>query len=201
MYINYDIQIKEITKPGVVFETDDYKITSFALSHSKPCLGYVLEENTRPGIFYPDKAADLGIPRGPMWSALQHGNEVNLSDGRLIHPADVMGSARKGRKFGFVTDTLYKPSIAPLVRDSDLLVCEGMFADDMCDNAIEKKHLTAKQAAIIARDANVKKLGLIHYSPRYTYKELGRLLDEARSVFRDTFLTKDCQRVDLPYEE
>jgi ribonuclease Z len=201
MYINYNIEIKEITKPGVVFETDEYKITAFPLTHSKPCLGYVLEENMRPGIFYPDKASKLDIPRGPLWSALQHGNEVKLTDGRLIRPEDVMGAPRKGRKFGFVTDTLYKPSIVPPVRESDLLICEGMFADDMSDNAIEKKHLTAKQAGLIARDANVKKLGLIHYSPRYTYRELGRLLEEAQSVFRDTFLTKDCQRVDLPYEE
>jgi ribonuclease Z len=201
MYINYEIDVREITKPGVVYEADEYRVVAFPLHHSKPCFGYALEEFERPGIFYPERAGELGVPRGPLWSQLQHGSDVTLDGGRIVTPAQVMGLKRRGRKFGFVTDTLYKPTIAEPVAHADLLICEGMFADDMADNAVEKKHLTARQAGIIARDAGVKRLGLIHYSPRYTNRELCRLLEEAQSVFAKTFLTKDCQSIDLHYED
>ena len=77
-------------------------------------------------------------------------------------------------------------------------MCEGMFTSDLVESAREKKHLTAVQAATIARDGNVKRLGLIHYSPRYTEKDLKRLLEEARRVFPNTFLTRDLQGIDLP---
>ena len=93
------------------------------------------------------------------------------------------------------------PSIAKEVYGSDLLICEGMFADDVIDQAKEKKHMTARQAATIAKDGNVKKMGLIHYSPRYTDHELSLLLEEAQSVFKDTVLTKDRMVFDIPYED
>ncbi len=201
MYINYEIEIQEITKPGTVFEAEDYRVVAFPLQHSKPCIGYALEEYERPGVFHPELAQELNVPRGPLWSQLQHGSDVALADGTVIRPDQVMGAHRRGRKFSFVTDTLYKPSIAQNIEGSDILVCEGMFADDMSDNAVEKKHLTAKQAGLIAKEGSVKRLGLIHYSPRYTQKELVKLLSEAQSVFQDTFLTKDCQKIELHYEE
>jgi ribonuclease Z len=113
----------------------------------------------------------------------------------------VLGAKRQGRKFSFVTDTLYTPSIADEVRGSDLFICEGMFADDVADQALEKKHMTARQAAKLARAAQVKKLALIHYSPRYTDHDLSILLREAQSEFSDTVLTRDRMAFELPYEE
>ena len=91
-------------------------------------------------------------------------------------------------------------TIAPEVSGSDLLICEGMFADDLEESAKEKKHLTARQAGRIARDAGgVKKLGLIHYSPRYTERDLKVLLSEAKSVFPGTCLTRDRQTHPIPF--
>ena len=155
----------------------------------------------RPGIFYPEKALSFNVPRGPLWARLQNGNNVTLEDGSVVFPGDVMGPARKGRKIGYITDTAYKQGISDHVKESDLLICEGMFAGEMEEDAFEKKHLTAQQAALIAKEARVKKLGIIHYSPRYSFKELTILLKEAKKVFPDTFLTKDCQAIVIPYEE
>ena len=76
-----------------------------------------------------------------------------------------------------------------------------MFSDDLADTAAEKKHLTAGQAARIAREAAVKQLGLIHYSPRYSERELKKLLGEAREIFPESFLTRDLQHIGLPFEE
>jgi ribonuclease Z len=201
MYINYDIVVKEVEGGATILKADDYVIRTHPLSHTKQCVAYCLEENVRPGIFFPDKAAALGVPRGPMWSQLQDGQAVRLDDGSEVRPADVLGSPRKGRKFCFATDTVAAPGLADFARGADLFICEGMFAEELAETAAEKKHLTAAQAARIGRDAGVKSLGLIHYSPRYADRELKTLLAEAREVFPQSFLTRDLQHIPLPYED
>ena len=200
MYINYDIIVREIYEAGIIWQSDDYLIRAFPLKHTKMCFGYTLEESKRPGVFYPEKALALGVPRGPLWSELQSGKTVRLTERSSIEPSEVMGEPRSGRKFSFVTDTLYFPEIAQEVSNSDLLICEGMFEHALIESAVDKRHMTARQAALIARDAgNIKKLGLIHYSPRYADRELKILLDEAREVFPDTVLTKDRMRFPIEF--
>lgn len=199
MYINYPIVVKEITAPCIVHQGEDFYVRCFPLDHTKTCVGYTLEELDRPGEFNPAKAAELGVPMGPMWGKLQKGFSVETPDGRTVLPSDVMGEKRSGRKFSFVTDTLYKPSIAEEVRGSDLLVCEGMFEDELIDQAKEKKHMTASQAATVARDSNSKRMCLIHYSPRYTDKELPKLLEQARKIYPGAELSKDRMHIEIPY--
>ena len=201
MFINYPVVVKEITAPCIVHGGEGFYIRAFPLAHTKTCVGYTLEELDRPGEFSPEKAKALNVPMGPLWGKLQKGESVAASDGKIVKPEQVLGPARSGRKFSYVTDTLYKPSIANEVKGSDLLICEGMFEEALIDQAREKKHMTAKQAATIARDAGVKRMAMIHYSPRYTDRELAVLLDEARTIFPRTELTKDRMHFDIPYEE
>ena len=202
MYINYEIIVEEISSPGEVYRDRGFSVRAFGLKHSKPCYGYVFEEERRPGVFYPEQAKNLGIPEGPLWAQLQGGNPILLDDGSRVSPEAVLGPPRSGRKFSYVTDTMYTNGIAPEVGDSDLFICEGMFTEDLAESAYEKKHLTATQAARIAKDAGgVGKLGLIHYSPRYTEKDLQRLLEEAQSVFRPSFLTRDRKIVTIPFQD
>jgi ribonuclease Z len=192
MYINYEIIVKEITEPGVVFQGDGFHIRSFPLRHTKPCFGYTLEEYLRPGEFHPEKAEALGVPRGPLWSKLQGGETVKSANGADVRPQDVLGQPRLGRKFSFVTDSLAFPEIAPEVAGSDLFVCEGMFEQALAEDAHSKKHMTAVEAAqIAARSSGIKKLALIHYSPRYTEYDLKQLIKEAQGVFPDTVLSRD----------
>lgn len=199
MYINYPVIVKEITAPRIVHEGDGFYIRAFPLQHTKTCVGYTLEELDRPGEFNPEKAESLGIPRGPLWGRLQRGESVTLENGRTVEPGDVMGERRSGRKFSFVTDTQYIPSIADEVRGSDLLICEGMFDDSCAEQAKEKKHMTSRQAARIARDSNSARMAMIHYSPRYTDRELPVLLEQAREVFPAAELTRDRMVFDIPY--
>lgn len=201
MYINYPIVVKEITAPCIVHHGEDYYIRCFPLDHTKTCVGYTLEELDRPGEFNPEKALQLGVPVGPLWGQLQKGNNVQNSEGKTVRPEDVMGAKRSGRKFSFVTDTLYKNTIAKEVQGSDLLICEGMFEDELIDQAREKKHMTASQAATIARDANVKRMCMIHYSPRYTDKDLPKLLEQAKKIFPAAELSKDRMHIEIPYED
>jgi ribonuclease Z len=201
MYINYEIVVKEVEGGATLVQHEEYSITTHTLVHTKPCLAYCLEERMRPGVFFPDKAQALGVPRGPLWSRLQGGDDVSLPDGTTVRPEQVMGSERKGRKFCFATDTIAAPGLAEFARASDVFICEGMFSEDLADTAADKKHLTAAQAARVARDGCVKQLGLIHYSPRYSERELKKLLGEAREIFPETFLTRDLQHIEMPFEE
>jgi ribonuclease Z len=205
MYINYEIVVREISSRSTIWETEEFRIRAFPLRHTKPCFGYTLEEKLRPGEFHPEKAAARGIPMGPLWSRLQHGENVTAADGTIVKPEDVLGAPRGGRKFSFVTDSLAFPEIADEVAGSDLFVCEGMFERELVESAREKKHMTAEQAALIASAANatcpVKKLALIHYSPRYNEYDLKQLLNEARAVFPNTVLAKDRMVFPLEYED
>lgn len=201
MYINYPIIVKEITAPCVVHEGDGFYVRAFPLQHTKTCVGYTLEELDRPGEFNVEKAVSLGVKPGPLFGKLQRGEEITLENGKTVKPSDVMGEKRSGRKFSFVTDTLYLSSIAQEVKGSDLLICEGMFSDDCADQAKEKKHMTSRQAATIARDSNSKRMAMIHYSPRYTDKELPVLLEQAREVYPNAELTRDRMRFEIPFED
>lgn len=200
MFINYEIIVKEITEAGEVFAGEDFAIRSFALEHTKPCFGYAFEEAPRPGKFNPELAKQFNVPMGPLWAKLQHGEDVVNAHGETVTARQVVGAKRKGRKFSFVTDTLYMPHIADEVRNSDLFVCEAMFAKGLEADAKEKKHMTCTQAAQIAKDAAVKQMAMIHYSPRYTNADLKKNLADARSVFPQTILSKDGLFLPLDYE-
>ncbi len=201
MYINYPIVVKEIKEPGIVFSGQGFYVRSFPLDHTKTCVGYALEECDRPGEFKPEVAEKLNVPKGPLWGKLQRGESVLNSNGEEVRSEQVVGKSRRGRKFSFVTDTLYLPSIAQEVKGSDLLVCEGMFADDCADQAKEKKHMTSRQAGIIARNAEASRLSLIHYSPRYNDRDLDLLLSQAREEFPLAVLSKDRMRIEIPNVE
>ena len=201
MYINYEIIVKEIADPsipGEVFRGDDFSVYSFPLNHSKVCVGYKLIEDPRPGVFDPQKAEAAGVPRGPLWSHLQKGETVVNLRSETVRPDQVLGPPRRGCRFSFVSDTAYLPTIAGEVSDSDLFICEGMFTSDLTESAAEKKHLTAVQAAQIASEAGgIRQMGLIHYSPRFTNRDLQQLLNEAKAVFPQTFLTKDGMNLSI----
>ena len=205
MYINYEIVVKEIANPyvkQVVYQGDGFSVRTVPLTHSRTCVGYILEEDPRPGLFHPERAVEAGVPRGPLWGVLQGGSQVVLDDGSVVQPSQVMGEPRRGRKFSYITDTLPLPTIAPEVAGSDLLISEGMFEHALRDTAHSKRHMTAREAAQIAAEAGgVKQMGLIHYSPRYTDRDLKLLLREAQELFPNTFLSRDRQTIAIPYED
>ncbi|MBR1938263.1 MAG: ribonuclease Z [Spirochaetales bacterium] len=200
MYINYEIKVIPV-EIGTIVENDEYIISCFPLKHTKQCYGYSLSEKRRPGEFSVEKAKALKVPMGPLWGRLQKGECVENSDGEIITPDMVLGPMREGRKFSFVTDTMYFPEIADYVHDSDILFCEAMFEKGLEEDAREKKHMTSEQAAMVARDSGSEKLCLQHYSPRYSDKELKLLLKEAKEIFPNTILTKDRMSFVIPLKD
>jgi ribonuclease Z len=137
-----------------------------------------------------------------MWSELQKGNNVVSAKGETVRPEQVMGPVRRGRKFTYITDTLPVDTLIPEMAESDLLIAEGMFTEEYRETATSKRHMTAVDAAGLAASAGgVKRMGLIHYSPRFTNRQLKQLLTEAESVFPNAFLTRDRMHIPIPYEE
>lgn len=204
MFINYEIRVREIADPSIpqeVFRGPDYAIRSFPLRHSRVCVGYTFVEDDRPGLFHPELALAAGVPRGPMWARLQAGDPVDGADGRSVQPSEVMGPARPGRKVAYVTDTLPIESIVDEVRGADVAIMEGMFTEEHRESAIAKKHMTAGDAGRLAAAAGVGRVGLIHYSPRFTKRQLTSLEDEAKAAFPAAFLTRDRMTIEIPYRE
>ncbi len=200
MYINYEIIFIPV-ETGVVFSGDGFTVQAFPLVHTKPCFGYSLVEERRKGEFFPEKALELGIPKGKLWGMLQNGNAVTLDDGRVITSDMVMGQSRDGRKISYVTDTMYFERIADYVHDSDILFCEGMFEKALADTAREKRHMTSYEAGLVARDSSSQKLCLQHYSPRYSDRELKILERDAKEVFPNTILTRDRMSFEIPLKD
>lgn len=168
-------------------------LQALALDHGVPTLGYRLEE-TAGWTLQPDKLAAAGL-RGPMIKQLQQQGVLEL-DGRRITLADV-GVPRRGQVVSFVMDTRLCDNTYELARDADMLICESTYLEEDADKAHDNGHLTARQAAQIAKQANVGMLVLTHFSRRY--ERTAPFLDEARQVFEGEIIAaKDFDVIELP---
>jgi ribonuclease Z len=176
--------------PGVILEDETFEVVAFPVSHRGPSLGYLFcEKPRRP--FLNEQAEALGVPRGPERRELVAGKSVTLSDGRVIHPDDVLGPERPGARLAHVGDAGRTDNIREAVRGADMLVIEATYLRREMDMARRFAHLTAAQAARLARDAEVHRLVLTHISRRYRESEI---LDEAQSVFPETVVAHDFDR-------
>lgn len=129
--------------------------------HRAPVLAYRLEMPRAPG-FLPDRAESLGVPR-TKWKHLQRGESVEV-DGRTVEPGEVLTGNRRGVSLGMVTDTRPTEDIRQLVHGVDLLISEGTYGDDLeAEKAISHKHMTFREAATLARQAEARSLWLTHF--------------------------------------
>ncbi|MBN2517722.1 MAG: ribonuclease Z [Candidatus Altiarchaeota archaeon] len=185
----FDLEINEIRPRKVtqIFANDEFKILSVGLDHNVPTLGFAFQEQDRRR-FLKKKALELGVPEGPLFGRLQHGDEVKVG-GRVIKPDDVLAAPVKGRKVAYIPDTRPCAAAVELAMGSDVLVHEATFAHDLQESALEGKHSTAKEAAEIAKRAGVKRLYLNHISQRYI--KVAGLEKEAKSIFPETKVAKD----------
>jgi ribonuclease Z len=191
----FPIKIHE-TKGGRLFHDDTIEIEAVPADHSCFILAFSLKEHERPGLFLVEEARRLDVPPGPLYGRLQAGEIVTLPDGREIRPEQVLGPARRGRKMVYATDTRPCDQVAELAYKADVLIHDGMFDDDIRDQARQKHHSTVVQAARIAKRAKVNKLILTHLSSRY--HQAGPLLEQARRVFPSTRIARDLMEIKVP---
>ena len=190
--VSYPLELVELSGSSPVrFET--YEIRPFEVEHRVRAFGYALVEDERPGRFDPQEAERLGVEPGPDFARLQAGESVNGVD-----PRQVMGEARRGRKVVITGDT--EPCELSLIaaHEAELLVHEASFADDEAQRAHETKHSTARQAAKLASDADVRMLALVHISSRY---HVGAVLEEAREEFPGAVAPRDYDVIEIPFPE
>jgi ribonuclease Z len=193
---NYEVKLVEL-EPGEAVQRDGYEIVSFPVEHRIAAYGYALVEEGRPGHFDPDRAKELGVPEGPAWRKLQKGEEVPGDKGP-VKPDDVMGPPRPGRRLVITGDTTPCPRTAAMAQNAELLVHDGSFADEEQARAAQTGHSTARQAAVLAREANVKLLALVHVSSRYN---ITSVLDEAKEEFPATVAPRDFDVAEIPFAE
>ncbi|MDY7041437.1 MAG: ribonuclease Z [Chloroflexota bacterium] len=178
-------------QPGVLMEDDFFQLRAFPVTHRGPdCLGYVFEEKARRP-FLVEQAEALGVPAGPERRQLVQGQSVTLNDGRVVHPDDVLGPPLSGAKLVYVGDVGRTANLIEKARGADALVIESTYLEVEADLAREFGHITAAQAAKLARRAGVKSLYLTHISRRYSEREV---LAEATPIFPHTIIPRDLDR-------
>jgi ribonuclease Z len=197
--LTFPVEIHEIKKEGAVCEEKEYEVKAAQTDHVIPSWAYALIEKPRPGRFNPKKAEALGIPEGPLWSKLQHGEKVKTSKGDFIKPEQVVGVPRPGRKIVYSGDTKPTKNLLQLAEDADLLIHEATFENELHEKAREDGHSTPSQAATIAKKSKVKRLALTHVSSRY--KSTKSLLEQARRIFPQSDVAEDLMEIDVPLEE
>ena len=195
--LTYPVEMVEL-EPGARLDHDGYRIETFAVDHGVSAVGYALVEQERPGRFDVEAADSLGVPDGPERGLLQHGEPVQLADGRVVRPEDVLGPPRAGRKLVLTGDTAPAASVVEAAAGADVLVHEATFLADERERARETLHSTAGEAALVAREAGVKLLALTHLSTRYFGHQV---VDEARELFLPTVVPRDFDVVELPFPE
>lgn len=194
----FEVESLEL-KPGDRIRINGCIVEAVATRHSVPSIGYCLREDERPGRFNRERALELGIPAGPLFGKLQHGETLE-HNGITIKPEEVMGPPRPGRKIVYSGDTRPSIDIEIASQGADLLIHDGALADEMADWAAETKHSTAGEAADLARRAGVRRLVLTHISSRYS-DDVMSILDDAEKVFPDTVVAEDLMRIEIPLRD
>jgi len=176
---------------GLLLEEDGLEVVAFPVHHRGPgCFGYLFREKPRRP-FLVDRAEALGVPPGPERRQLVAGEAVTLPDGRVVQPQQVLGPPRQGASLAHVGDAARINDLGDAVRRVDLLVTEATYLERDADMARRFGHLTALQAATLAKEADVRKLVLTHISRRYRDRDV---LEEAQTVFAETVVAHDFDR-------
>lgn len=193
----FELKYMELNEKIEQFDINGYKITAFKVNHNVTCYGYTMEIE-RAGRFMPDKASENNVPM-KCWSRLQKG-EVVTEDGITYYPDMILGPRRKGIKLTYCTDTRPTQFISEQAKNSDLFICEGMYAEeDKLVKAKDNKHMTFYEAAAIAKEAEVGQLWLTHYSPSVVRPE--EYKEEVRKVFSQTIISRDRRSTVLEFNK
>lgn len=194
----FEIKYMEITEPEADIEINGYHIHAFKVNHNIACYGYSVQIK-RAGRFDVERAKANQIPQR-MWNRLQKGEVITTEEGITYTPDMVLGAPRKGIKVTYCTDSRPMDMIVKAAQDSDLFICEGMYAEkEKLVKAKQYKHMTFYEAADIAKRAGVQELWLTHFSPSLVHAEA--YMPEVKSIFPNAMLGKDGKSIELMFDE
>lgn len=190
-----NIQAEE-AESGKVAETDEYIVTAMKLQHSVPTMAYCFKEKDKLKI-NTDYLKKFGLKNHPVIKELQQGRNIEWN-GKTIKAKDATFT-KKGKKICIALDTgmtaHLEKEMVDFAKDSDILIMESTFGDELAEKAKEYRHLHASQAANIANKAKVKKLFLTHFSQRY--RNVNDIRKQAVKTFKNTECAQDLQRIEL----
>ena len=189
-WTNYKLIFHELSSksPECIFEDDKVEVHTIPLKHRIYTNGFLFKEKTHPRKLNMTAIAEAKIDFS-YFKKLQQGIDVFNDDGKLIKNQAVTFKGKKSLSYAFCSDTMYDETIIPMITDVDVLYHESTFLEKHAKLAILTKHSTAKQAARIAKQADVKKLIIGHYSTRYGSIDEFKL--EAKVIFEDVALARD----------
>jgi len=191
--LSFPVQIS-LVKEGEVVNEKKYSVQSCEAQHGVPAFSYVFQEKEKSGEFFPEKAKELGIPEGNLWHELQNGNKIKIDD-KIIWPKQVTGEKRKGKKIGISGDTRPTKKLESFFQDCDYLSFDSTFSYELKEKAIATNHSTAKEAAELAKNANVSNLILTHFSARYKDEKI--LLNETKEIHDSTITANDLLEIEI----
>ena len=184
----------DTTVRQVVFEDRSIMVESIPLEHRVPCCGYLISEKQPLPHIRREMMDCYQIPVSQV-NNIKNGADWITDDGEVIPHERLVKYVDTARRYAYLTDTRYMPGLAEQVKGVDTLYHESTYGEDHIPQAEKYFHSTARQAAMVARDAGVGKLLLGHYSSRYEDETV--LLDEAKSVFTETYLTNEMAVFDV----
>lgn len=188
-----DLDLIPIEK-GILFEEDGFQVSAFPVDHrGRGSFGFRFDEPPRRP-FIPERAEQLGVPFGPERRDLVEGMSITLPDGRTISPDEVLGPVRRGTRLVHVGDCARTDDLVEVCREADAIVIEATYLEFERDLAREFGHLTALQAAQLAKSAGAQQLFLTHISRRYRERQV---LEEAKAVFPNTLVVRDFDRYEI----
>jgi len=191
--LSFPVMITTVREETVVNEKT-YTINSCEADHSVTSYSYLFQEKDKPGRFFPDKAKELGVPEGELWHKLQTGQDIQVG-GKIVKSSDVLGEKRPGKRIGISGDTRPTKKLEEFFKDCDYLSFDSTFSHELQDKALETHHSTAKEAANLAKKANVSNLILTHFSARYNDESV--LLEEAKTIHGSVIAAKDLLEIEI----
>ena len=192
----YPLEIIELTstKSELIYEDKKVEIYTIPLDHRIYCNGYLIKEKKKERNIIAEKIESHKIPLKQI-KDIKRGADFIDENGNKIPNEELTLDPPKPRSYAYCSDTMFKPDIVEIVKGANAIYHEATFIEKDAERAIQTKHSTARQAAEIAKRANIETLILGHFSARYT--ELTTLLEEAQSVFNNSILAEDGVEINI----
>ncbi len=194
--LRFELEIIPLTHDGIkeIHREEQFNIQAFPLEHGIDCYGFLIKENKKQWRINKSKMPDDILIQEII--KLKNGHDILNDDGSIKFALENYTlPPRPSRSYAYVSDTAYSENNIQYIKNVDLLYHEATFGDEMKDRAILTNHSTATQAATIAKKSAVGKLLLGHYSTRY--KDPAPLLDEAKLIFENSYLTQEGETISL----
>lgn len=197
----FDLTIEGVRPGEIALDQPEYQVRTVAVDHRTTAVGYALVEEERKGRFDRQRAEELGVPPGPLFSQLHEGQQVELDDGTVVEPEEVVGPTRPGRKLVYTGDTRPTETVVDAASGADLLIHDATFTESEAGRARETGHATAREAGQVAAQAKVAKLALVHVSSRYA-GDPSPLRKEATEAYEGSVtVPDDGDEISVPFPD